>query len=76
MTKGYKTSEFYMILVPTIVSMLVLTGVIPMEGQSDFAELLKESVSGIVAIVAIVSYILSRTELKKVEMTKKPEVLG
>ena len=62
---GFKTSEFYLTLIPTIISMLVLAGVVPVESQTQVLEMVKDAVAGIVAIVGIVSYITGRTEVKK-----------
>lgn len=74
---GFKTTEFYMTLIPTFVSMLVLAGFIPVEGQTQVLEMVKDAVAGIVAIVGIVSYITGRTEVKKAYINREdPKTLG
>jgi len=74
---GFKTSEFYLTLIPTVGAMLVLTGVIPENDSAQVVNLIKDAVSGIVAIVGIVSYIMGRTEIKReVIRNSKAEILG
>lgn len=62
---GFKTSEFYMTLIPTVVSMLVISGVLPSDDQQQVLELVKDAIAGIVAVTGIVTYIMGRTEVKK-----------
>lgn len=62
---GIKTSEFWVTLLPTVIAMLVLTGVID-QGDTDMTmSLAKDIVSGIIALVSITTYIVNRSNLKK-----------
>jgi len=62
---GSKTSEFWLTLLPTVVAMLVITGVID-QGDTDMTmSLAKDIVSGVVALVSIATYIVNRSNLKK-----------
>lgn len=62
---GIKTSEFWVTLLPTVIAMLVVTGVID-PGDTDMTmSLAKDAVAGIVALVSIVTYIVNRSNLKK-----------
>ena len=77
---GYKTSEFIATMVGSIVSLMVMAGVIEPTSASEIQELTIQIVSGIVALGVLVSYILSRTEVKKEalrnQVDSNPEVLG
>jgi hypothetical protein len=68
MKSGFKTSEFATTVAATITYVLVATGVISSDVAGDMGELVLQAVSGIVALGAIVSYALSRTELKKKQL--------
>lgn len=70
MKSGIKSSEFYVTLGSTIVSLLVMSGVLSAEQSSETAELIAQAIAGIVALGTIVSYIYSRTALKAKEMEK------
>jgi len=62
---GIKTSEFYVTMLPVVIAGLVFSGVI---GESDtdyIIALIKDVIAGIVALFSIVSYIFSRSQLKK-----------
>lgn len=61
---GLKSSEFYLSLVPTVVSMLVLTGVISATDENVISQLGQDIVAGIVALFSIVSYIQARRDIK------------
>lgn len=65
---GYITSEFPVAFIPTVVSILVLAGVIGETEADQVAELVKQAIFGIIAIASLVSYIMSRTELKKTKL--------
>ena len=73
---GFKSSEFYLTLAPIIVSMLVLMGVVGETESSQIVELVKNSIAGIVAIAGIISYILSRTQLKQTAIERSTQVAG
>lgn len=68
MKSGLKTSEFYVTLVSTIVSLLVMAGVVEPAYQSELTDLVVQAVGGIVALGSVIAYLLSRTELKKEEL--------
>ena len=65
---GIKTSEFYVTLVSTLVSLLVMTGVIEPSYANQLTDLVVQAIGGVVALGTVIAYILSRTELKKEEM--------
>lgn len=65
---SYKSGEFYLVFVTSIVSMLVLTGVIPSEKADEIQSLLVQAIGGIVALGTVIGYLLARTELKKKQM--------
>jgi len=75
---GYKTSEFYATLIATIFSLLTMAGVIEPSRASEMQELVLQAVSGIIALVAVVSYVYSRTQLKvrELETNKKVVIEG
>ena len=68
MKSGFKTSEFYVTLVSTLVSLLVMAGVVEPSYQSELTDLVVQAIGGIVALGSVLGYLLSRTELKKEEM--------
>jgi len=62
---GIKTSEFYVTMLPVVIAGLVFSGVIG-EGDTDYIiALIKDVIAGVVALFSIVSYIFSRSQLKK-----------
>lgn len=65
---GFKTSEFWVTLIPLVVSLLITTGVISPADATQTTEMVTEVVAGIIAGVSLVSYIVSRTSLKKEEL--------
>jgi len=63
---GIKSTEFWFTTVlPGVVSLLVLTGVIGTGSADVVAELGKDIIMGVLALVTFVTYIAKRTELKK-----------
>jgi membrane protein YdbS with pleckstrin-like domain len=74
-TKGYKTSEFWIVIASLIVSALVLLKVVPAEAQDNLAPFIADGLEKLVALIislsTIITYIKSRTELKKHEITKQ-----
>lgn len=77
---GFKTSEFYLTLIPLVISGLVLSGVVPSTDSSGVEVLLRDCIAGIVSISALISYIFSRTQIKvlekELEIMKVEEALG
>jgi uncharacterized membrane protein YciS (DUF1049 family) len=71
MKSGIKSSEFYVTLGSTIVSLLVMSGYLAADQASETAELIAQAIAGIVALGSIVSYIYSRTALKVKEMERE-----
>jgi hypothetical protein len=65
MKAGYKTTEFYLTLVTTVVSLLVMAGILSPTEASEIAELAVQAISGIVALGVLIGYFFSRTEVKK-----------
>ena len=65
MKPGVKTSEFYVTMLPVVIAGLVYTGVIGDTDTDMIISLVKDVIAGVVALFSIVSYILSRSHLKK-----------
>lgn len=64
MKPGYKTTEYWLTVVATLVSLLGATGVIGPSDTSTLAALGKDVILGGVALVSIVSYVAGRMKLK------------
>lgn len=62
---GVQTSEFWVTLLPTVVAGLVITGVISESDTNYIVEMAKDIVAGIVALASIITYIVSRSNLKR-----------
>lgn len=73
MKKGFTTSEFYVTLASTVVSLLVMAGVIEPANASQLTDLVVQAIGGIVALGSVIAYILSRTELKKTDLQVKAQ---
>jgi membrane protein YdbS with pleckstrin-like domain len=71
-TKGYKTSEFWIVIASLIVSALVLLKVVPADSQDNLTPFIADGLEKLVALIislsTIITYIRSRTELKKQEI--------
>lgn len=67
-TSGYKTSEFPMAVVPSIVGMLVAFGVIQPEEANAMVDMGTRIIGGILALVLLYTYIRGRVDLKKQSM--------
>lgn len=65
MKPGVKTSEFYVTMLPVVIAGLVYTGVIGDTDTDMIISLVKDVIAGVVALFSIVSYILSRSHLKR-----------
>lgn len=65
MKPGVKTSEFYVTMLPVVIAGLVYTGVIGDSDTDMIISLVKDVIAGVVALFSIVSYILSRSHLKR-----------
>ena len=62
---GIKTSEFYVTMLPVVIAGLVFSGVIG-ESDTDYVTaLIKDVIAGVVALFSIISYIFSRSQLKR-----------
>lgn len=62
---GIKTSEGWGTIVATVVSLLVMAGVLKPEDSSLITDLATQAVGGIVALGVLATYILARVDLKK-----------
>lgn len=72
MKPGVKTSEFYVTMLPVVIAGLVYSGIIPESDTDMIVSLAKDVIAGVVALFSIVSYILSRSHLKR-EILKSSE---
>ena len=61
---GRKTSEFLLTAAVAVLSVLAQVGLIGPSDAQPLAQAISETVSGIVALVAVVSYVKERTRLK------------
>lgn len=68
MKAGWQTSEFYVALIPPVLSLLVLSGVLKPGDQATLEQTMTHAVTAIAtalgAVWAVVTYIKSRTQLK------------
>lgn len=69
MKPGYKTSEFYLTIIAQVLSLLAVVGVINAGDVQPMYQVIGEMIAAGVVVLAgawqVVSYIKSRTELKK-----------
>lgn len=69
MKPGYKTTEFYLTIVGQVLSLLAVLGIINASDVQPMYQIIGEMIAAGVVVVAgawqVVSYIKSRTELKK-----------
>ena len=74
MKTGIKTSEFWMTLIPQVITVLVVLGVMPAEDIDYITKAVAGIITGIVSVISLVAYVRSRTELKaqalRIEDTK------
>ena len=61
---GWKTSEFYLALIPTLFAILQNSGIIGAAERTSLANDTSKIVVGIFAIVSVVSYIRGRVVVK------------
>lgn len=64
MKPGFKTSEFWLTTVTSVLSILVLAGVVGPDDSSRLVALVKDLIAGVVALIGIVAYIAGRVKLK------------
>jgi hypothetical protein len=63
--EGTKTSEFKLaVIIPSIVSLMVVAGIVRGEDQEMVVQIIEAIVVGIVGVVSAVSYISGRTKVK------------
>ena len=69
MKPGYKTTEFYLTIIGQALSLLAVLGIINASDVQPMYQIIGEMIAAGVVVVAgawqVVSYIKSRTELKK-----------
>lgn len=63
--QGILTTEFWVSVIPTIVSLLVLTGVVGTSEVESVTGLFEDIIAGAVALFSIISYVSARTSLKR-----------
>lgn len=61
---GYQTTEFWLMGLAQVVGLLSSMGFLDSAQGSDFVNAVKQVVGGVIAIVAFVQYMRSRTSLK------------
>lgn len=76
--KGFHTSEFWISLFASILAVVVVTGHITPEAQSELVEMTTRIVEGVFAVItgvtSIVTYVRSRVLVKKAHVEYRIEV--
>lgn len=67
MKDGIKSTEFYVTLGNMVAGILVMLGILAPGEQADMGELIAMAIGGIVAVASLITYIISRTDLKKTQ---------
>jgi len=62
---GIQTTEFYVTMLPVVISGLMFTGIIEPNDTDYVITLIKDIIAGVVALFSIISYVLSRSHLKR-----------
>jgi len=70
MKTGWKTTEFWVAIGSTVAGMLVVLGVITPDLQGDITGNLEKLSGGVISVISVVSYIWSRTKIKRKEIDK------
>lgn len=70
MKAGYKTTEFWITLVISIIGMLVMFGVVKPDSQQQLVDSSTQVINAVFAIVPVVAYIIGRSWLKGKEKEK------
>ena len=63
---GLFTTEFLTTVITQVVGLLVISGIIAPEQQSETAELITNVIVGIMSLITAIAYIKGRNEIKKV----------
>ena len=67
MKSGVKTSEFWIVAGANVIALLTLSGVFAQVDAPEITENFSQAVGGIFGVIANVTYILSRTVIKKTQ---------
>ncbi len=70
MKAGYKTSEFYVTIVSLVVGLGVTSGLIVPEQAQKLNDSLVQIIGLLITLGPVITYILSRTYLKKQEIVR------
>lgn len=74
---GWRTSEFWTVLLTQLIGFLVLLGIVSVQDQGTLVDSLTKMVSSLGAVLAnaavVVKYIQSRTELKSLSVSDEEE---
>jgi hypothetical protein len=68
MKSGWRTTEFWTAISATIIGILITLGIVGPESQQELSALVEKASGGIISLVSIVSYIWSRTKVKRREI--------
>lgn len=74
MKSFWQTSEFWIALVSNLTGMAVLLGAITSTQADQIKNAVQQIVGGIIALIPIITYIISRTSLKKVVVDNMPPI--
>ena len=63
-TKGYKSTEFYVTIISFVVGALVTTGTVAPTHADDLINAISQLIGGLITLVPVIVYIYNRTWLK------------
>lgn len=61
---GWKTSEFWLTAVTSVLSILVMAGAIGPDDSSRLVALVKDVIAGVIALIGVIGYVAGRVKLK------------
>lgn len=67
---GYKTSEFWMTLIPQILAVGVMFNVIPNTDIDMLVKVFSGIVTGVVSLVTLINYVKGRVDLKREQLSQ------
>ena len=62
--KGIRTTEFWLTAVTSVLSLLVLAGVLGPDESSRIVSTIKDILAGVIALFSVIAYISGRVKLK------------
>lgn len=71
MKSGWKTSEFWVAILSSVIGIMVVLGWITPEQQGQLSEAITQAIGGLISIIATIAYIFSRAKVKTEEKKKE-----